>query len=154
MLRAISTQIFGSSSLKIARFTVAAATNQNKWTSSIAQFTDEAKSIPADSTSKKDMPVDIPHPFVKEPRKCILCKHNVEIDYKNVRLLSQFISPFTGKIYERNITGLCTKQQKIVKDQILKAQSFGYVPVSIKTPQYLKDPKLFDPGHPLRPHRF
>nr|CAG4652377.1 EOG090X0N7H [Triops cancriformis] len=100
------------------------------------------------------MPVDMPNPYVKDATKCILCKHNVEVEYKNVRLLSQFVSPFTGKVYNRNITGLCAKQDKLVKEEIRKAQNFGYMPVTIKAPQYLKDPRLFDPGHPIRSHRF
>ncbi|PVD31059.1 hypothetical protein C0Q70_10336 [Pomacea canaliculata] len=42
---------------------------------------------------KDDMPVSsMPDPFKPEQKRCILCKHNIDVDYKNVRLLSQFVS--------------------------------------------------------------
>lgn len=31
--------------------------------------------------------------------ECLLCKHGVDVVYKNVRLLSQFVSSFTGRMY-------------------------------------------------------
>ena len=45
------------------------------------------------------------NPYKSEKRLCVLCRHKIEVDYKNPRLLSQFLSSFTGKVYERNITG-------------------------------------------------
>ena len=45
------------------------------------------------------------NPYESEKRQCILCYRKIEVDYKNPRLLSQFLSSFTGKVYERNITG-------------------------------------------------
>ncbi|KAL3193159.1 hypothetical protein MRX96_058647 [Rhipicephalus microplus] len=70
-----------------------------------------------------DMPdFNMENPFKKEPRQCILCKHSVQVDYKNVKLLSQFVSPYTGKIYEKHITGLCQKQQESVRREIMKAK--------------------------------
>ena len=45
------------------------------------------------------------NPYEADCRQCILCKNKIVVDYKNPRLLSQFVSPFTGKIYESNITG-------------------------------------------------
>uniref|UniRef100_A0A224Z837 Small subunit ribosomal protein S18 n=1 Tax=Rhipicephalus zambeziensis TaxID=60191 RepID=A0A224Z837_9ACAR len=74
-----------------------------------------------------DMPdFNMENPFKKEPRQCILCKHNILVDYKNVKLLSQFVSPYTGKIYEKHITGLCQKQQESVKREIMKAKKMWY----------------------------
>ena len=35
-------------------------------------------------------------PYVETPPKCVICEHQIPIDYKNVKLLSQFISQFTG----------------------------------------------------------
>lgn len=34
------------------------------------------------------------NPYNREPRKCILCKHKIKLDYKNSRLLQQFVSSF------------------------------------------------------------
>ena len=51
----------------------------------------------------------------KEPLKnYILCGNHV--DYKNIQLLSQFMSPFTGCIYGRHITGLCGNKKKSQKE--------------------------------------
>nr|CAG4649045.1 EOG090X0N7H [Polyphemus pediculus] len=101
------------------------------------------------------MPVqDLPNPYEKEKRSCILCKCKIQVDYKNTRLLSQFLSPFTGKIYERNITGLCKKQQEIVETEIRKSRSAGLLAFMLKKTEYMKDPKISDPNRPVRPHRF
>lgn len=50
---------------------------------------------------------------------------DIKPDYKNVRLLSQFQSVYTGRIYGKHITGLCSLKQKQVEDEILKAQNAG-----------------------------
>ena len=51
-------------------------------------------------------------PYAKEPAMCILCPRRYAIpigpDYKNPKLLAQFISPHTGFTYKKNITGLAT----------------------------------------------
>lgn len=65
------------------------------------------------------------NPFEKERKICLLCKHNIEPDYKNVRMLSQFQSRFTGRIYGRHITGLCKHKQERVEQEIHKAQHAG-----------------------------
>lgn len=74
--------------------------------------------------------------------------------YKNIRLLSQFQSPYTGKIYGRQITGLCKSKQEMVEKEIVKAQSVGYMGSYHKSNDFLKDPKLFDPERPIRPHKY
>ncbi|XP_026494537.1 small ribosomal subunit protein bS18m [Vanessa tameamea] len=101
-----------------------------------------------------DAPVDIENPFKKEKVQCILCKLNIVPDYKNYRLLSQFQSPYTGRIYGRHITGLCKTKQTLVEAEIRKAQNCGYMPYYYKDKTFLKDPKLFDPENPIRSHRF
>lgn len=55
-----------------------------------ARFSSSAES---GSLQNDDQPVDMPNPFKKEKVECILCKHKIEPDYKNVKLLSQFQSP-------------------------------------------------------------
>lgn len=75
-------------------------------------------------------------------------------NYKNVRLLSQFQSPHTGRIYGRHITGLCKSKQEQVEKEIMKAQVAGFMPYYLKSPEFLADPKLFDPERPLRPHKY
>uniref|UniRef100_A0A8C9X2A6 Small ribosomal subunit protein bS18m n=1 Tax=Sander lucioperca TaxID=283035 RepID=A0A8C9X2A6_SANLU len=84
--------------------------------------------------------VKLENPF-KEPQKgCLLC--NVSVDFKNTQLLSQFISPHTGRIYGRHVTGLCGRKQKEVSKAIKKAHSMGFMSVTHKHPQFMKDPNI------------
>ncbi|XP_034565171.1 28S ribosomal protein S18c, mitochondrial [Notolabrus celidotus] len=88
----------------------------------------------------EDVLVKIENPF-KEPQKgCVLC--SVTVDYRNTQLLSQFISPHTGRIYGRHITGLCARKQKDISKAIKKAQSMGFMSVTHKHPQFMKDPNI------------
>ncbi|XP_060068302.1 uncharacterized protein LOC132548449 [Ylistrum balloti] len=96
---------------------------------------------PFDNDSPVKMKVD---PFEPEQRKCILCKANVPVDYKNVRLLSQFVSPYTGRIFGRHQTGLCVHMQKIVSTSIIRAQHAGFMPRMHKERAFIHDPKLYD----------
>lgn len=94
------------------------------------------------------------NPYEKPQRKCLLCQHKIEMDYKNARLLQQFVSTFSGRVYERHVTGLCTKQHKRLLETIALSRRHGYMPVFVKDPKYLNDPKLFDPLKPLTPHSY
>nr|CAD2188330.1 unnamed protein product [Meloidogyne enterolobii] len=87
-------------------------------------------------------------------RKCLLCDLGIKLDYKNARLLQQFISSFSGRVYDRHITGLCSKQHDALIKTIRMSRYAGYMPPLTKEPKYLKDPKLFDPLKPIRPHSY
>nr|CAD7572655.1 unnamed protein product [Timema californicum] len=97
---------------------------------------------------------DMPNPFEREKARCILCRLNLTPDYKNAKLLSQFVSPYTGRIYGRHITGLCLRQQQLVEEEIIKSQNVGFMAYYLKQVEFLHDPKLFDPERPIRNHRF
>uniref|UniRef100_A0A8C5DYX2 Small ribosomal subunit protein bS18m n=1 Tax=Gouania willdenowi TaxID=441366 RepID=A0A8C5DYX2_GOUWI len=71
---------------------------------------------------------------------CVLCK--VTVDFRNIQLLSQFVSPYSGRIYGRHITGLCGKKQKEVSKAIKKAHSMGFMSVTHKHPEFMKDPNI------------
>lgn len=94
------------------------------------------------------------NPYKSETKRCILCEMNIQPDYKNVRLLSQFQSRFTGRIYSRHITGLCKAKQEKVEKEILKAQSAGLMGYYTKDMEFVNDPPLFDPNHPFRAHKY
>lgn len=101
-----------------------------------------------------DMPISIENPYKKKQQLCILCELNIEPDYKNVRLLSQFQSRYTGRIYEKHITGLCEYKQKKVEQEIIKAQHAGLMGYMTKDPKFYHDPMLFDPNFPFKPHKY
>ncbi|KAI4893191.1 hypothetical protein NFI96_018503 [Prochilodus magdalenae] len=92
-----------------------------------------------------DLPIKMENPFKQPPKGCILC--NVSVDYKNIQLLSQFISPHTGRIYGRHITGLCGRKQKEVTKAIKRARSMGFMSVTLKNPQFIKDPNICSIRH-------
>ena len=107
------------------------------------------------STSCEDDPIELDYnPYEKEARKCILCKHKIQLDYKNSRLLQQFVSSFSGRVYDRHVTGLCDQQHDALLKTIGQSRTAGYMPVFVKDPKFLRDPKLFDPLKPIRPHSF
>lgn len=122
----------------------------------IARFSSTSEGFASDSgiTQHDDQPIDIPNPFKKEKVECILCKHKIQPNYKNVKLLSQFQSPYTGRIYGRHITGLCKRMQARVESEIVKAQNMALMGYYTKDVSFLKDPRLFDPERPLRPHKY
>nr|XP_019586881.1 PREDICTED: 28S ribosomal protein S18c, mitochondrial isoform X3 [Rhinolophus sinicus] len=70
------------------------------------------------------------------------CSQYKQVTSNEDLLLSQFISPFTGCIYGRHLTGLCGKKQKEITKAIKRAQIMGFMPVTYKDPVYLKDPKV------------
>uniref|UniRef100_A0A0K0FKU0 28S ribosomal protein S18c, mitochondrial (inferred by orthology to a human protein) n=1 Tax=Strongyloides venezuelensis TaxID=75913 RepID=A0A0K0FKU0_STRVS len=94
------------------------------------------------------------NPYGKEKKKCILCEHKIKLDYKNSRLLQQFVSSFSGRVYDKHITGLCDHQHNRLIQTIALSRRAGYMPVLVKNPKYLKDPKLFDPFKPIRKHSY
>ncbi|XP_068089627.1 small ribosomal subunit protein bS18m [Hyperolius riggenbachi] len=87
-----------------------------------------------------DKPVELENPFKQPPKKCILC--DVTVDFKNVQLLSQFVSPHTGRIYGRHITGLCGRKQRAIAKAIKRAHIMGFMPIAYKDPAFINDPKI------------
>lgn len=89
----------------------------------------------------------------EERRLCMACKHGIQFDYKNFRLISQFTSTFTGKLFGRHVTGLCKKQQRRLEVEYERAVICGYLSLLNKDIEFVKDPKLCDVAHPVRPHK-
>ncbi|PIK55120.1 putative 28S ribosomal protein S18a, mitochondrial-like [Apostichopus japonicus] len=61
-------------------------------------------------------------------RACPICSRNLQVSYKDVLILDQFVSKKTGKILPRRVTGVCTKQHRQLEDCIDKAQKSGLLP--------------------------
>ncbi|XP_005146671.2 small ribosomal subunit protein bS18m [Melopsittacus undulatus] len=95
---------------------------------------------------QSDQPIQMENPYKEPPKRCVLC--GINVDYKNVQLLSQFVSPHTGRIYGRHITGLCNKKQKEITKAIKRAQVIGFMPVMFKNPAFLTDPKICNIKYP------
>jgi len=61
-------------------------------------------------------------------KQCYFCSRNLkEIDYKDVALLSKFIS-LQGKIYPRKKTRVCSKHQRKLAQAIKRARFLGLLP--------------------------
>lgn len=99
-------------------------------------------------------PIDLENPYTQEKKQCILCRLKITASYKNPRLLSQFQSSYTGKIYGRNITGLCRPKHTEVEKAIYKSQACGFMPVYHKAAEFLDDHRLYNPEKPTRHHPF
>ncbi|KAJ7317253.1 hypothetical protein JRQ81_003415 [Phrynocephalus forsythii] len=57
---------------------------------------------------------------------CPICRdHNLLLDYRNVKLLEQFICPHTGQIYHPTRTGICMKKYKQLTNAIEQARDNG-----------------------------
>lgn len=111
--------------------------------------------------SSSDLPEeDMEDPYCPAPDTCILCPrryapgHAPIPDYKNPKLLSQFVSPHTGRLYEKHITGLCSHMQDVVEKQVLRSHAAGLMSTRVKSQHYLQDPSLFNSNKPVRPNPF
>uniref|UniRef100_A0A8D0C225 Small ribosomal subunit protein bS18m n=1 Tax=Salvator merianae TaxID=96440 RepID=A0A8D0C225_SALMN len=98
--------------------------------------------VPGDN----DMPALMENPYKEPPKKCVLC--GITLDYKNVQLLSQFISPYTGHILGKHITGLCEKKQQELSRTIKRSKSVGFMSDTYKDPVFRHDPKICNISYP------
>ncbi|OQA91710.1 MAG: 30S ribosomal protein S18 [Elusimicrobia bacterium ADurb.Bin231] len=64
-------------------------------------------------------------PFKK--RVCKFCAEGIEIDYKNVWLLKNYVSP-KGKMLSSRFTGVCIKHQRLLTTAIKRARNIAILP--------------------------
>jgi ribosomal protein S18 len=103
----------------------------------------------------EDAPIELNFdPYEKPCHICFLCRHNIQLDYKNPRLLQQYVSTFSGRVYDRHVTALCSAQHSALLQTVALSRRAGYMPIMTKDPKYLRDPKLFNPLRPIRPHSY
>ncbi|KAJ7327176.1 hypothetical protein JRQ81_016935 [Phrynocephalus forsythii] len=120
---------------------------KSSWTSGVVTLQNRKYCLQAEQISSQgDMPIEMEDPYTEAPEKCILC--GITVDYKNVQLLSQFISPYTGKIFGRHITGLCSKKQNELSKAIKRSQFAGFMSVMYKDPTFRSDPKICNIKYP------
>ncbi len=69
-----------------------------------------------------------PQPENEGPKQCYFCTHGVNaIDYKEVRLLQKFMSPY-AKIIPRQRLGTCMKHQRKLAVAIKRARFLALIP--------------------------
>ena len=64
---------------------------------------------------------------IRIQKDCVFCKNEVEIDYKNLELLTRYVSS-RGKILSRRISGNCAKHQRKVSREIKRARFLNLIP--------------------------
>ncbi len=68
--------------------------------------------------------------FFRRKKVCKFCVEKIDsINYKDVRLLSQFVAE-AGKIVPRRLTGVCTPHQRRLSDAIKVARNIALLPFS------------------------
>ncbi len=68
---------------------------------------------------------------VRFKKRCIFCRQNLDIDYKEVELLSRFLSS-KGKIVSRRVSGNCAKHQRKLAREIKRARFLSLLPYLVK----------------------
>jgi|SRR5215472_133356 len=66
--------------------------------------------------------------YFRRRKVCKFCEEKIDvIDYKDVRLVSQFISD-RGKILPRRLTGTCSPHQRLLTVAIKRARNLAFIP--------------------------
>src|SRR5580704_9240142 len=66
--------------------------------------------------------------FFRRKKVCKFCVEKIDgINYKDVRMLSQFVAE-SGKIVPRRLTGVCTPHQRRLTDAIKQARNIALLP--------------------------
>ena len=70
--------------------------------------------------------------FFRRKKVCKFCTEKIDnINYKDVRLLSQFVAE-SGKIVPRRVTGGCTPHQRRVTEAIKQARNIALLPFAAR----------------------
>jgi|SRR5438876_5392103 len=70
--------------------------------------------------------------FFRRKKVCKFCQEKIDaINYKDVRLLSQFVAE-RGKIVPRRLTGVCTPHQRRLSAAIKQARNIALLPFAAK----------------------
>ena len=68
--------------------------------------------------------------FINRKKYCRFCKNNEDINYKNVDLLSRYITE-RKKIVPRRVTGVCAKHQRTLATSIKRARILALIPYTV-----------------------
>ena len=71
--------------------------------------------------------------FFRRKKVCKFCTDKIDnINYKDVRLLSQFVAE-SGKIVPRRLSGVCTPHQRRVSEAIKQARNIALLPFAARS---------------------
>src|SRR3954463_8030648 len=74
-----------------------------------------------------------PRKYFRRKKVCKFCVEKIDaIDYKDVRLLGQFVAE-SGKIVPRRLTGVCTPPQRRLTSAIKQARNIALLPFTSRT---------------------
>jgi small subunit ribosomal protein S18 len=66
--------------------------------------------------------------YFRRRKVCKFCAEKIDIiDYKDVKLVGQFISE-RGKIMPRRLTGTCSPHQRLLAEAIKRARNIAFLP--------------------------
>lgn len=66
----------------------------------------------------------------QKKKVCRFCVDKIDIDYKDAKLLRQFITE-RGKIMPRRLTGTCAKHQRALSTAVKTARIIALVPFTL-----------------------
>ncbi len=70
--------------------------------------------------------------FFRRRKVCRFCQEKRDhIDYKDVRLIQQFVSD-RGKILPRRLTGVCSPHQRQLKVAVKRARNIALLPFAVE----------------------
>src|SRR4051812_33766877 len=73
-----------------------------------------------------------PRKYFRRKKVCKFCVEKIDvINYKDVRLLSQFVAE-RGKIVPRRLTGVCTPHQRRLTTAIKQARNIALLPFAAR----------------------
>ncbi len=60
-------------------------------------------------------------------KDCSFCKNTLDLDYKNIDLLSRYVNS-RGRIISRRISGNCAKHQRKISQEVKRARFLNLLP--------------------------
>lgn len=66
----------------------------------------------------------------QKKRVCRFCTDKIDIDYKDAKLLKQFITE-RGKIMPRRLTGTCARHQRSLASAVKTARIIALIPFTL-----------------------
>ena len=64
---------------------------------------------------------------IKIQKNCSFCKNALDLDYKNIELLSRYVNQ-RGRIISRRISGNCAKHQRKIAAEVKRARFLNLLP--------------------------